>query len=304
MRHTTTAASREFRPPDGAEIQERGGPWRLVTRVRWRSPDGATGTWESRTARRRGYVETVVDGAVHRIFARPALAVRLIRCNAVAATAFVLGGTLFTVGGLLAQFSGASATTIDTVFLVGGVFFSIGGYASIVQALNEPRGVGPGGQLEGGPWRWWGYEPLRPGWLSAFVLFIGTLAFFVSLVDAFLTNLSAVQEDRLLWTPEMVGCVLFLVSGHIAIAEACHGRIRWQPGSLSWWVVVVNQLGSILFLVSGLAGFVRHSTGDAINDQVVNWGTALGAACFAVAGILQLFERPVTPAPETVGTGK
>ena len=41
----------------------------------------------------------------------------------------------------------------------------------------------------------------------------------------------------------MVGCVLFLISGHVAIVEICHGRFRWMPASLGWWVVTVNQLG-------------------------------------------------------------
>lgn len=287
--------------PEDAEIEERRGRWHFVSRLRWRSPDGGTGTWESRVARRRGYVETAVDGVVSRLRARPATTVRLIRCNAVSATAFVLGGALFTAGGLLAQLSSASATTIDLVFLIGGVFFSLGGYVSIVQALNAPRAV-VDGELVADGWRWWGYEPMRPGWVSAFVLFVGTLAFFVSLARAFLSNLTVGQEDRLLWAPEMLGCILFLVSGHVAIAEACHGRFRWQPRSLGWWVVAVNQLGSILFLISGLAGFVRHTTGDAINDTIVNWGTALGAACFSVAGVLQLFERPQAPERLTAST--
>ncbi len=291
----TPRGERSFRVPDEAEIQEQRGAYQFVSRVRWRSADGATGTWESRVARRRGYVELLVDGAVRRIRTRPALTVRLIRCNAVAATAFIIGGALFTLGGLLAQLSSTSPTTIDLVFLIGGVFFSIGGYASIVQELNAPRGLDADGTLTERRWRWWGYEPMRPGWVSAGVLFVGTIAFFLSLARAFLVNLSAGQEDRLLWAPEMVGCILFLISGHVAIAEICHGRFRWQADSLGWWVVSVNQLGSILFFVSGIAGFVRHTTGDALNDTVANWGTALGAACFSIAGVLQLFERPEAP---------
>ena len=36
------------------------------------------------------------------------------------------------------------------------------------------------------PWSWWSYEPGRLAWLSAFVLFAGTLAFGISLVDSFI----------------------------------------------------------------------------------------------------------------------
>ena len=133
---------------------------------------------------------------------------------------------------------------------------------------------------------------MRPGWLAAFVLFCGTLAFAISLVGAFLSGLATQQINRLIWAPEMVGCVLFLVSGHIGIIEVCHGRLRWLPSSLGWWIVIVNQIGSWLFFASGLAAFVRPATGEVINVSMVNWGTALGAACFSAAGMAQLFERP------------
>ena len=81
----------------------------------------------------------------------------------------------------------------------------------------------------------------------------------------------------------------------VAIEEICHGRFRLMPRSLGWWVVAVNQLGSILFFISGLAAYVRPATDEVINTDVMNWGTALGAFCFSVAGVAQLFERPERP---------
>jgi hypothetical protein len=49
-------------------------------------------------------------------------------------------------------------------------------------------------------------------------------------------------------------------------------------------------------MFSGLAAFVRPATGETISIWVINWGTALGAACFSGAGLAQLFERPAAPA--------
>ena len=263
--------------------------------------DGTSTTWESRRARREGYIVTLVDGVVRRIRVRPAVAVRLIRCNTAAALAFVVGGALFTVGALLIQFSSASPDTINLVFLVGGVFFSLGGYASIVLEVNSPRTIGNDGLLDAGRWRWWAYEPMRPGWTSAMVLFVGTLAFAISLVDVFIDNLSLKQDNHLIWAPEMLGCVLFLVSGHLAIAEVCHGRFRLLPHSLGWWIVAVNQLGSVLFLISGIGAYLRPATGAAVSQSLVIWGTATGAFCFSIAGVAQLFERPPSPAEEPAG---
>ena len=62
------------------------------------------------------------------------------------------------------------------------------------------------------------------------------------------------------------------------------GRIRVRADVLGWWVVAVNQLGSVLFFLAGLAAFTRPATDQAINIGLVNWGTFAGAACFAVGG--------------------
>jgi hypothetical protein len=286
-----------FELPSDARVQHTGGRGSLVSRVQWQHADGSTATWESRLARKRGVIEVVRDGIVKRIMARPAVAVRLRRCNDLSGASFILGGALFTLGALLAQYDGAALPTIDWTFLIGGFWFSTGAYVALVQELNSPRKIGEDGALIAYPWRWWAYEPNRPGWVAAFVLLCGTLAFAISLVDAFLSGLSTGQVDRLVWAPEMVGCILFLLSGHIGIQEVCHGRFRFMTHSLGWWIVIVNQVGSWLFMLSGLAAFVRPVTGEVISVGLINWGTALGAACFSAAGLAQLFERPAVARP-------
>ncbi len=296
-RATGSRPTRElFDVPPGAQPAEAGGRGPFVSRVRWQHPDGSTATWESRTARKRGFIEVVRDGIVERIRARPAVAIRLGRCNTLSGISFFLGGGLFTLGAVLSQLGDTPPATLNWVFLAGGFFFSTGAYAALVQELNSPRGIDADGALTENRWRWWAYEPNRPGWVAAFVLFCGTLAFAVSLVDVFLNDLDAQQVNRLIWAPEMLGCVLFLVSGRIGIIEVCHGRLRLLPSSLGWWIVIVNQIGSWLFLASGLAAFVRPATGEVISISIINWGTALGAACFSLAGLAQLFERPDTSA--------
>jgi hypothetical protein len=216
---------------------------------------------------------------------------RLRRTNAVAATAFLVGGSLFAIGAALAL-AGTGETICATVYLVGGVFFSTGGYASVLQVVNEPLPGGPGPSR----WRWWSHEPGRLQWLSAVALFAGTLVFGVNLVDSFIEGLSPAQEDRLVWSPDMIGCALFLVSGHLAMAGigASFWRI-WRRRDLGWWIVAVNQVGSVLFAASAVASFVRPSSGDALAVGIANWGTLAGAACFAAAGVLQEFEHPCGP---------
>jgi len=182
-------------------------------------------------------------------------------------------------------------TACATIYLVGGVFFSTGGYTSVLQVVNEPSEGRPASR-----WRWWSRQRRRLQWLSAVVLFAGTLVFAINLVDSFIQELSPATEDRLVWSPDMVGCALFLISGHFAMAGISGDFWRvWRRRDLGWWIIAVNQLGSVLFMVSAVASFVRPSSGDALSTGIANWGTLTGALCFAVAGLMQEFEHPLGP---------
>ncbi|MFF0478925.1 hypothetical protein [Streptomyces sp. NPDC004284] len=133
---------------------------------------------------------------------------------------------------------------------------------------------------------------MRVDWLSAFVLFAGTLVFAVGLLDSFLQGLTVQQINRLIWAVDVIGCVLFLVSGHLAFAEICHGRRRVLWRILGWWIVAVNQLGSVVFMVSVLAASTRPATGSLIDADIADRNTLTGALCFSAGGILQQYERP------------
>jgi hypothetical protein len=292
-------------PADPRPVQTIGHPARWVlgrversgwftTAITWHRGDGTSVRWASRSARRRGRAELHdSEGRVAGVIeAEPVTARRLARINAIAAVSFVVGGSLFALGPLLAEYDVGSVRTADVVYLVGGVFFSLGGYASVVQASNPPTDLDENGMLSSTTWSWWRWRPHEIGWLSVLVLFVGTIFFGVSLVSAFASNLTARQSDGWIWLPDFLGCVCFLVSGHLALLEVCHGRIGVRTDDLGWWIVAVNQIGSVLFFLAGLAAFVRPATSTAVNVGLVNWGTFGGALCFVAGGALQLFERP------------
>ena len=292
--------SRQSNPVEAApewtrDRAEGGGPF--TSRLTWSLPEGGHATWESRVARKRGAiaVRDDQDGSVGISSVPGAIAKRLRRVNWVAAGAFTVGGSLFTLGAAESQLGSGDAATAASIYFGGGLFFSTGGYASLLGAINAPRSLDATGAPVAGRWRWWSYEPHRIDWLSTFVLFVGTLAFGVSLIHSFLTGLTTQQVNRMIWTPEMIGCVMFLVSGHLGMVEICHrSRPCLRRRDLAWWIVAVNQVGSILFMISALAAFTRPATGSEVNVTIANWGTLTGALCFAVGGILQAFERPGT----------
>ncbi len=285
-----------LRRPGHWIVRKAEGPRSFTTAMTWDLPDGRTARWASRRARRRGLVEVRdASGALtSTVSAEPTTARRLVRINLVAATSFFLGGSLFAIGALMAQLGSQPAREIDTVYLVGGFFFSLGGLSSVLQASNAPTDIDEDGSLTSAGWRWWRPRPHDLGWMSATVLFVGTLLFAVSLVAAFGEDLTARQANTWIWVPDMLGCFCFLLSGHLVLLEICHGHMGVRVHEIGWWIFFVNQVGSVLFFLAGLAAYTRPATSTALNLDLANWGTFLGAACFAVGGIVQMFDRPAT----------
>lgn len=203
---------------------------------------------------------------------------------------------MFALGAALAQADIGGPRLAAVVYMVGGVFFSTGGYAGVLLAINAPHRRRDGSWTPA-PWRWWGREPTNFDYLAAAVLFVGTLVFAVNLVDSLLGELTPTQNDRLVWNPDIIGCLLFLISGHLAMIDICGSWWPWYRGhrlrheALGWWIVAINQVGSVLFMVAAVASFVR-ADGDMIAVGIANWGTMTGALCFAVAGAIQFREPP------------
>ena len=97
---------------------------------------------------------------------------------------------------------------MNVTYLVGGFFFSLGGWLSILASAAGSRARS-----------------------SALVLFVGTLLFAVSLVAAFAAGFTPRQSNTWIWFPDMLGCVCFLVSGHLAMLDVGYGRVRIRPGA-------------------------------------------------------------------------
>ncbi|WP_077194476.1 hypothetical protein [Streptomyces lydicus] len=276
-----------------AQTEERAeGAGPFTTRLTHRLTADVTSVWESRTARKRGAL-TIRRDATETTRHADAQGLRRLRImNTVVATAFTIGGALFVLGAAVSQFGSGNPLESATIYFVGGLFFNTGAYASLLQTVNAPRRGGDAGTLETRRWRWWSYEPLQIDWLTTFVLFVGTLEFGINLLDSFLQGLTVQQTNRLIWAPDVIGCLLFLVSGHLALVEVSHGPLRLRPRELGWWIAAVSQLGSALFMVSAIADFANPRTGTQVNVAVTNWGTLTGAACFVAGGVLQYFEHP------------
>ena len=127
------------------------------------------------------------------------------------ASFFAVGSTCFLIGPFpgYAQLVGSTADAVT--FFIGSILFTIGGALQTRIAFPERRSPGAG----------------RAAWWAATVQSAGTLFFNVTTYQALHTSLSDPSYDRLVWRPDALGSICFLLSG--AIAYRASPRRGWLP---------------------------------------------------------------------------
>ena len=197
------------------------------------------------------------------------------------AVLFMIGSACFALGSFppTATWLGASAAY---VFFVGSLFFTSAAYLQYYEATNEGDALDGTGRTQ----RLLGIRATSLGWWATVIQLVGTLAFNVSTFTPLL-DLSTLQEEVLVWAPDMIGSACFLVASTLVIMET-HDRIRGAYlASLESRIAVVNMAGSVAFGFAAVAAFIVPTTGELANIAIVNTGTFIGAICFFVgAGML------------------
>jgi hypothetical protein len=185
---------------------------------------------------------------------------------------FALGSVCFVVGPFpgYAQLVGAQADAVT--FFAGSIFFTAGGALQAAIAFPERRSSPKG----------------AAAWRAAAIQLVGTLFFNMTTYQAVHTSLSNTHYDRVVWRPDALGSVCFLVSGVIAYrASSRHG---WRParGAPGWWEPSLNLLGCVFFGIAAVAGYVVPASGSPLDLAAANGNTALGALCFLACAIATL----------------
>jgi hypothetical protein len=198
-------------------------------------------------------------------------------------------GSVFSLAPALAKTWSLETTGINGIFFAGSIPFTTAAYLQLFQAANAGKFFPHGRRM---PRRivWFGWHPRDIGWLSCALQFPGTILFNINTFDGMLPGLNWLQQDLVIWGPDLVGSVLFLASGYLAFIETCHAHWAWKPASISWWVTFFNLLGCVAFMISALFAFVpSHSPSfDAVTVSVVF--TLIGAIGFLIGSLLMLPE--------------
>lgn len=218
------------------------------------------------------------------------------------AVLFMIGSALFALGGAQGAWPAFPVmrwfdeSMANWYFFVGSLFFTSAAYLQFVEAINNDVVQAAATPAHTCPYRWrlLGWCPHNLGYVAASVQFAGTLLFNLNTGDALLAGRGWRAQDILVWTPDMIGSVCFLIASQAALMEISHRYWSWQPGSLSWWIAAINMLGSVFFMVSAAVSLVEPGP-VTVNLWLANFGTFAGAVCFFVGAYLlipELFEVP------------
>jgi hypothetical protein len=270
--------------PDPWARSDGTGPAPFVTRELFRRPDGSVGVWESRGHRKHSNHLDTGDGS--RWWAPGAVAWWI-------GVLFMIGSACFAAGSMPGYVDLVGATAVGWTFLVGSVFFTSAALLQYLEAVNAVRSVNA--DWHAGRLRVVSWEPTRIDWWAALVQLGGTVFFNLSTFHALETTLSPAQENELIWRPDALGSVCFLVASVLAWAEAGHAWFSWRPRNVSWWIAALNLLGSIAFGFAAVASRIVPDSGEPRNVTIVNLGTFVGAVCFLVGALLLLVERTEPP---------
>ncbi|GIG20450.1 hypothetical protein Cch01nite_11740 [Cellulomonas chitinilytica] len=253
------------------------GPGPFVTHAVLERPDGVQVEWTSR--RHRKGLGLRAPGAA-RARGRASASSWWI------GSLFAIGSVCFALGSLPLFFDAVPERAVGWTFFVGSIFFTSAAYLQYDEAVHAPADVVT---VQRRPRRLASllhWHPRRIDAWAATIQLVGTVFFNISTFAATRADLAVSQERHLVWAPDVLGSVCFLVASWLAYSEVNRGVLPRPDRSVGWWVAGVNLAGSVLFGAAAVGARYLRSTGELANVALVNAGTFLGAVGFLVGAAL------------------
>jgi predicted membrane protein len=263
--------------PTGWRVVSSRGPAGFVTHARLARPDGSEVEWTSRRHRK---------GLGLRLAGARADGGRASASSWWIGSLFAVGSVCFALGSVPWYVEHVAADLVGATFFVGSIFFTAAAYLQLHETLRAPGGVLAQSPRPGRLASLVGWKPHRIDFWAGVVQLVGTMFFNISTFAATRADLSTVQDRHLVWAPDVVGSVCFLVASWLAYAEVNRGILPRPDRSVGWRIAALNLLGSVAFGVAALAARYLRSTGELANLALVNLGTFVGAVCFLVGAVL------------------
>lgn len=214
------------------------------------------------------------------------------------AVLFVIGSALFSIGGYISTFPHTvpnvlkQGMVLDGVFFIGSLFFTSAAFCQLLESINAGNSGGLyTEELKPSSFQWVAWNPGRIGYIASLIQLIGTVMFNFNTGFAFLVDLNWIQQDLLIWAPNIIGCVCFLIASRLSFMEVCHAYWGWQFRNIEWWIAILNLVGSVSFMISALYSIALP---EGNNAETLVWladfFTFQGGICFLIGSYLLLPE--------------
>jgi hypothetical protein len=194
---------------------------------------------------------------------------------------FTVGSVCFLVAPLPGFIDLVGPETDAAVFFVGSLFFTSAAALQWWDCLQDDTG------RRGGRRRslW---QPRRLAWWSSSLQLAGTLFFNATTFRALSTTIDAPSYDRVVWRPDALGSLCFLLSGALAYADVSGGLRRSWPRTAEGAMAAVNLFGCVAFGLAALGAYVLPASGSEVSVATANAMTSLGALGFLLGSLLLL----------------
>jgi hypothetical protein len=266
--------------PDDWSCLKTVGPGPFVTKAIMNHPKGSRVQWNSRDQRKH---HNLLEGNPTSTWYSP---------NSIGwwvGILFAIGASCFAFGAVPMYLKYVGIQNDGLTFFVGSIFFTTASLSQYIETINARQT--PIGSLIKEKIRFITWEPRRIDWLASVVQLIGTVLFNISTFYALNFAMTSQEINHLVWAPDALGSICFLIASGLVWLEVGHSLLSWQIGNLSWRIALLNLVGSVAFGVSAVSAFMPPMVGHPLNIVLVNFGTFVGAVCFFSGAILLLPER-------------
>ena len=201
---------------------------------------------------------------------------------------FIIGASLFFIAATLSLLNVGSTFTQNLIYFVGSIFFTLAGYLQYFQSINNSEDIHLRSPSK--PWRWWAWQPSRIDFWVVSSQLLGTLFFNFNTFDAFLSH--TLESDLIsIGMPDILGSILFLISGTFGVIEFNHHIIFWPKRSRQSSITIINFWGCILFMGSAILAPVVFLSPSEWSTLASVGMTAAGALAFLISSTLMLSEN-------------
>ncbi len=208
------------------------------------------------------------------------------------AVLFMIGSACFVAGSVMSLYFPHSFSSLSTnmTYFIGSLFFTAAAYGQYLEVINAD--ITNDAYLSAGEteWIWWAWRPKNLGFISSACQLAGTILFNINTFNCFYDGLSYVAMDIVIWLPNLIGSILFLIAAVFAWLEIFHDKQVKPFYSVTWWIVWINLLGSILFQRSAFRSFIYVDSGEQVNEMIALRATLFGAVCFFIGAYLLIIE--------------